>query len=59
MLLNGAAQFEKTATQLKGEGSLRKLATATQPKFPRKITDFKQATVFQISRRKMRKFMFH
>jgi hypothetical protein len=42
----------------KGEGTPRKLATATQPQFPRKITDFKQATGFQTSRRTQRKLAF-
>jgi hypothetical protein len=41
-----------------GEGTPRKLATATQPQFPRKIADFKQATGFQISRLTLRKHMF-
>jgi hypothetical protein len=42
----------------KGEGTPRKLATATQLKFQEKIADFKQATGFQISRRTLRKLMF-
>jgi hypothetical protein len=42
----------------KGEGTPRKLATATQPQFPRKVADFKQANGFQISRRTLRKLMF-
>jgi hypothetical protein len=41
-----------------GEGTPRKLATATQPQFPRNITNFKQATGFQISRRTLRKLVF-
>jgi hypothetical protein len=43
---------------LKGEGTPRKLATATQPQFPRKIANFKQATGFQISRHTLRKLTF-
>jgi hypothetical protein len=38
-------------SQLRGSvvsGTQKKLATATQPQFPREITDFKQATGFQI-----------
>jgi hypothetical protein len=42
----------------KGEGTRKKLAIATQPQFPRKIADFKQATGFQISRRTLRKLAF-
>jgi hypothetical protein len=41
-----------------GEGTPRKVATAKQPQFPRKIADFKQATSFQISRCKLRKLTF-
>jgi hypothetical protein len=33
-----------------GKGTPKKLATATQPQFPRKVANFKQATGFQISR---------
>jgi hypothetical protein len=45
----------------KGEGTPRKLATATQPQFPKKkkIADFKQASGFQINRRTLRKFTFN
>jgi hypothetical protein len=42
----------------KGEGTPRKLATATQPQYPRNVADFKQATGFQISRRTLRKLIF-
>jgi hypothetical protein len=34
---------------IKGQGTPRKLATATQPQFPRTVAHFKQATGFQIS----------
>jgi hypothetical protein len=44
--------------ETKGEGTPRKLATATQPQFSRKIADFKQSTGFQISRRTLRKLTF-
>jgi hypothetical protein len=40
------------------EGTPKKLATATQPQFPRKIAYSKQATVFQIGRRTLRKLAF-
>jgi hypothetical protein len=33
-------------------------ATATQPRFPRKIADFKQTNGFQISRHTLRKLTF-
>jgi hypothetical protein len=33
---------------IKGKGKPRGLETATQPQFPRKIADFKQASGFQI-----------
>jgi hypothetical protein len=36
----------------------RNLATATQPRNPRNIADFKQATGFQIIRRTLRKLTF-
>jgi hypothetical protein len=39
-------------------GHTKKLATATQPHFPKKIADFRQATGFQISRYTLRKLMF-
>jgi hypothetical protein len=38
-----------------GEGTPRKLATATQPTLPRNYADFKEATGFQISWRTLRK----
>jgi hypothetical protein len=41
-----------------GEGTPRKMATAMQPQFLREVTDFKQATCFQISRCTLRKLMF-
>jgi hypothetical protein len=41
----------------KGEGTPRNLATATQPQFPRKIANFKEATGFQISRPTLRKLV--
>jgi hypothetical protein len=47
-----------TLLEVKGDGTPRKLATATRPQFPRKIVDFKQATDFEISRRTLRKPMF-
>jgi hypothetical protein len=37
------------AARSKGDSTPRKLATATQLQFPRKIADLKQATGFQIS----------
>jgi hypothetical protein len=40
------------------EGTPRRLATATQPQFPRKIADFKQETGFQISRHILRNLTF-
>jgi hypothetical protein len=40
------------------EDTPRKLATATQPQFPRNVADFKQAIGFQISRRTLRKLTF-
>jgi hypothetical protein len=42
----------------KGEGTPRKLTTATQPQFLRRIADFKHAAGFQISRCTLRKRMF-
>jgi hypothetical protein len=42
----------------KGEGTPKKLATATQRQPPRNVTDFKQATGFQISRCTLRKLLF-
>jgi hypothetical protein len=42
----------------KSEDTPRKLSTATQPHFPRKIADFQQATGFQIRRRILRKLTF-
>jgi hypothetical protein len=39
----GSSYLRNVATRLpkcKGEGTSRKLATATQPQFPRKIADF-------------------
>jgi hypothetical protein len=39
------------------KGTPKKLATATQPQFPKDVTDFKQATGFQISRRTLRKLI--
>jgi hypothetical protein len=42
----------------KGEDTPRKLATATQPQYPRKIADFKQATGFLINRRTLMKLTF-
>jgi hypothetical protein len=44
---------------LLGEGTPRKLATATKKQFPRKIAYSKQATGFQIRRRTLRKLTFH
>jgi hypothetical protein len=41
-----------------GDGAPKKLATATQPQLPRNVTDFKQATGFQISRLTLSKLMF-
>jgi hypothetical protein len=41
-----------------GEATPKKLATATKLQLPRSVTDFKQATGFQISRRTLRKFVF-
>jgi hypothetical protein len=41
----------------KGESTPRKLATAAQPKFPRIVADFKQASYLQISRRILKKLM--
>jgi hypothetical protein len=43
---------------IKGEGTPRKLPTAMQPQFLRKIATFKQAAGFQISRSTLRKLMF-
>jgi hypothetical protein len=48
----------RTKPDTKGEGTRKKLATAKQPQRPRNVTEFKQATVFQFSRRKLRKLMF-
>jgi hypothetical protein len=42
----------------KFEGTPTKLATATQLQFPRNVTDFKEATGFQITKGTLRKFMF-
>jgi hypothetical protein len=51
--------LQVTATNnYKGKGTPRKLANATRPQFPRKITDFKQATSFQINSPTLRKLMF-
>jgi hypothetical protein len=47
-----------TNSMILGVSTSRKLATATQPKFPKNIVDFKQATGFQISWRTLRKLMF-
>jgi hypothetical protein len=67
-LIGGLNNFQKphglmydlmTMPIFKGEGIPRKLTTTTQPQFPKKIADFKQATGFQINRRTLRKFMFH
>jgi hypothetical protein len=41
-----------------GKGTPRKLATATQTQFPKKIADFKQANGFQISKRTLKKLTF-
>jgi hypothetical protein len=41
----------------KGKGIPKKLATATQPQFPRNVAGFKQATGFQISSRTLKKLM--
>jgi hypothetical protein len=43
---------------IKGEGTPKKPTTAKQPQLPKNITDFKQATSFQITRRALRKLMF-
>jgi hypothetical protein len=43
---------------LQVEGTPKKLATAMHPQLPRNVTDFKQATGFQISRRTLRELMF-
>jgi hypothetical protein len=48
----------KSETNNKGEGTPSKPATAMQLQFPNKIADFKEATGFQISRRKLRKLTF-
>jgi hypothetical protein len=42
----------------KGESTPKKLATATQAQLPRNVTDFKQATGFQISRHTLRNLIF-
>jgi hypothetical protein len=47
-----------TFMHLSAGGTVRKLATATQPQFPRKIAHFKQATGFQISSRTLKKLTF-
>jgi hypothetical protein len=52
-----SVDFQWTTWRL-GEGTPMKLATATQPQFPRNVADFKQATDFQISRITLRKHMF-
>jgi hypothetical protein len=49
--------FSDTARDSQPWGTLRKLATATQLRFPRIVADFKQATGFQIIRRTLRKCM--
>jgi hypothetical protein len=38
-----------------GEDTPKRLTTAMQQELPRNVTDFKQATGFQISRRSLRK----
>jgi hypothetical protein len=38
-----------------GEGTPKILATVTQPELPRNVSDFKQATGFQINSRTLRK----
>jgi hypothetical protein len=43
---------------IKGEGATKKLETETQPQLPRNVTDFKQATGFQISMLTLRKLIF-
>jgi hypothetical protein len=43
----------------KGEGTPKNLETVKQPQLPRNVTDFKQATGFQISRRALRILMLH
>jgi hypothetical protein len=48
----------KLYSDTKGESTTRKLETATQPHFPRKIADFKQAAGFYVSRRTLRKLTF-
>jgi hypothetical protein len=45
-------------TMITGEGTPRKLATATRPQFSRSVADFKQATGFQIMRHTLRKLIF-
>jgi hypothetical protein len=45
-------------THTKAGGIPRKLATATQLKFPRNVADFKQATGFQRSRNTLSKLTF-
>jgi hypothetical protein len=42
----------------KGEGTSKKLATATQLQLPKNVTYFKCASGFQIGRRTLRKLMF-
>jgi hypothetical protein len=41
-----------------GEGTPRKLATATQPQFMRNVADFKQSTIYQFNKRTLKKLMF-
>jgi hypothetical protein len=52
--------FPKPAalSSCKGEGTPRKLVSATQPQFPRNFSDFKQAISLQIRRRTQRKLIF-
>jgi hypothetical protein len=48
--INSRRKADKTArdfTASMGEGTPRKLATATQPQFPGNVADFKKVTDFQ------------
>jgi hypothetical protein len=57
LVLNDVIRAQATCS-LKGWGTPKKLATATQPQFPPKIACFKKATGFRINRRSLRKIAF-
>jgi hypothetical protein len=50
---------QRKERDVQGEGAPKKLATATQPQLPRNVTDFKQATDFQISRLTLSNLIFN